>query len=403
MTFALEPEGSAVLAEVAELDETYGRDEILALRAEVEALGAERHAESFHRELAKRNLLAIGLPEPWGRSAGPTERYALHEALDAAGMPTYSLEMNETMAGMIARQGRPELVAEHLPKLLAGEWTYAGGYSEPEAGSDLLALRTRAVREGDEYVVTGTKLWTSSAHLADWIVTIVRTDPESQRHRGLSILVIDAKAPGVTIDAVPVVGGWRVNAVSFDSVRVPESHLLGEENRGWAVLSQALTDERTMSFGGRESRLLLARLIHRWAATEEDVDDVRAEALGDLVVELEIERLLNLRAAALGERGEDAAAEASMSKVFGSELAQRTAEWVDSALAVSNKGCHPLTTDVDKGCHPLSTSTGAGPAADPLIADAGQALRTSTAFTIIGGTSEVQRNVVADRGLGLPR
>jgi alkylation response protein AidB-like acyl-CoA dehydrogenase len=376
MTFDLHPEGTAVRAEVAELVDTYGRAEIEALRAEVLALGAERHADSFHRELAKRNLLAIGLPEPWGRGAGPTERYAFHEALDADGMPTYSLEIAETMAGMIARNGRPELVAEHLPKLLSGEWAYAGGYSEPEAGSDLLALRTRAVRDGDFYVVTGTKLWTSSAHLADWIVTIVRTDPDSQRHRGLSILVIDAKAPGVTIDAVPVIGGWRVNAISFDAVRVPATHLLGEENRGWAVISQALTDERTMSFGGRESRLLMARLIHRWSGTA--VDDVRAEQLGELVVELEIDRLLNLRAAALGERGEDAAAEASMSKVFGSELAQRTAEWVEGVVAAVSSN-------------------------DPLVADAAQALRTSTAFTIIGGTSEVQRNVIADRGLGLPR
>jgi alkylation response protein AidB-like acyl-CoA dehydrogenase len=347
------------------------------LRAEVRRLGAERHADSFHRELAKRNLLAINQPAPWGRSAGPTELYALHEALDVAGMPTYSLEISQAMAAMIARNGSPELVAEHLPKLLSGEWTYAGGYSEAEAGSDLLALRTRAVRDGDEFVVTGTKLWTSSAHLADWIVTIVRTDPESTRHRGISVLVIDAHAPGITIDAVPVIGGWRVNAVSFDAVRVPAGNLLGEENRGWAVMTAALNDERSMSFGGHESRLLLARLIHRWAATGAEVDDVRAEQLGDLVVELEIDRLLNLRVPGVTERGEDAAAAASMSKVFGSELAQRTAEWVEGVCV--------------------------GESDDPLVADAAQALRTSTAFTIIGGTSEVQRNVAATHGLGLPR
>jgi hypothetical protein len=377
MSFDLEPEGAAVRAEVRELVDTYGRAEILALRAEVHEFNAERHAESFHRELAKRNLIAVALPAPWGRSSGPTERYALHEALDVSGMPTYSLEISESFAGMILRHGRAEVVAEHLPRLLSGEWTYAGGYSEPEAGSDLLALRTRAVRDGEDYVVTGTKLWTSSAHLADWIVTIVRTDPEAQRHRGLSVLVIDAHAPGVTIDAVPVVGGWQVNAISFDEVRVPASHLLGAENRGWAVITAALNDERSMSFGGHESRLLLARLIHRWAATGAPVGDVRAEQLGELVVELEIDRLLNLRVPAVAERGESGAAEASISKVSGSELAQRTAEWVEGALVAEPD--------------------------HPLVADAAQALRTSTAFTIIGGTSEVQRNVIADHGLGLPR
>jgi hypothetical protein len=377
MSFDLEPEGAAVRAEVRELVDTYGRAEILALRAEVHEFNAERHAESFHRELAKRNLIAVALPAPWGRSSGPTERYALHEALDVSGMPTYSLEISESFAGMILRHGRAEVVAEHLPRLLSAEWTYAGGYSEPEAGSDLLALRTRAVRDGEDYVVTGTKLWTSSAHLADWIVTIVRTDPEAQRHRGLSVLVIDAHAPGVTIDAVPVVGGWQVNAISFDEVRVPASHLLGAENRGWAVITAALNDERSMSFGGHESRLLLARLIHRWAATGAPVGDVRAEQLGELVVELEIDRLLNLRVPAVAERGESGAAEASISKVSGSELAQRTAEWVEGALVAEPD--------------------------HPLVADAAQALRTSTAFTIIGGTSEVQRNVIADHGLGLPR
>lgn len=377
MSFDLEPEGAAVRAEVRELVDTYGRAEILALRAEVHEFNAERHAESFHRELAKRNLIAIALPAPWGRSSGPTERYALHEALDVSGMPTYSLEISESFAGMILRHGRAGVVAEHLPRLMSGEWTYAGGYSEPEAGSDLLALRTRAVRDGEDYVVTGTKLWTSSAHLADWIVTIVRTDPEAQRHRGLSVLVIDAHAPGVTIDAVPVVGGWQVNAISFDEVRVPASHLLGAENRGWAVITAALNDERSMSFGGHESRLLLARLIHRWAATGAPVGDVRAEQLGELVVELEIDRLLNLRVPAVAERGESAAAEASISKVSGSELAQRTAEWVEGALVAEPD--------------------------HPLVADAAQALRTSTAFTIIGGTSEVQRNVIAEHGLGLPR
>jgi len=376
----------AIVAEASELVDSYGAAEMTAMRDEIASLGAERHAESFHRRLADRSLLAIGLPEPQGRSATASQRYALHEVLDAAGMPTYSLEINEGMAGMIYRHARPEVAAQHLPKLLWGEWTYAGGYSEPEAGSDLLALRTRAVKDGDEYVVTGTKLWTSSGHLADWIVTIVRTDPDSSRHRGLSLLLVDAKSPGLTIDPVPVIGGWRVNAISYDEVRVPAANLLGEENQGWSIITQALADERTMSFGGRESRLLLARLARRWSRCADDVDPDDVATLGELVAELEIERLLNLRPAAMAERGEEAAAGSistavagSISKVFGSELAQRTAHWL------------------------ADVAPRAGVIGDQLADDIAVAERASTAFTIIGGTSEVQRNVIAERGLGLVR
>lgn len=387
MNFGWDADALAVVAEASELVSSYGATEIRALREEIKAHGAERHAASFHRRLGERGLLAIGLPPPWGRSATPTQRYALHEALDAAGLPTYSLEINEGMAGMIYRHARPEVAAAHLPKLLAGEWTYAGGYSEPEAGSDLLALHTRAVREGEEYLVTGTKLWTSSGHLADWIVTIVRTDPEASRSRGLSVLVIDAHAPGVAIDAVPVIGGWRVNSISFDQVRVPVTHLLGAENQGWSIITQALLDERSMSFGGRESRLLLARLVNRWAADADVADVADLETLGELVAELEIERLLNLRPAAMTERGDDvveagsmsAAAAGSISKVFGSELAQRTATWL--AELSPRLGLAEVTLGLDIAQHE----------------------RAATAFTIIGGTSEVQRNVIAERGLGLAR
>jgi alkylation response protein AidB-like acyl-CoA dehydrogenase len=379
VNFGWDDDERPIVASSTQLVDEYGAVEMRAIREEIESHGAERHAESFHRKLADRGLLAIGLPDPHGRSATSSQRYALHEVLDAAGMPTYSLEINEGMAGMIYRHARPETAAVHLPKLLAGAWTYAGGYSEPEAGSDLLALRTRAVRDGDTYVVTGTKLWTSSGQLADWIVTIVRTDSASSRHHGLSVLLIDARSPGLTIDPVPVIGGWRVNAISYDEVRVPASNLLGDEHHGWSIITRALAAERTMSFGGRESRLLLARLVRRWAQSVDGVDPDDLATLGELVAELEIERLLNLRPAAMAERGEDASSEGSMSKVFGSELAQRTAHWL------------------------ADVAPDAGVVDGELAEDIAVAERASTAFTIIGGTSEVQRNVIADRGLGLAR
>ena len=147
---------------------------------------------------------------------------------------------------------------------LDASWSYAGGYSEPEAGSDMLALRTKATRTPDgDFVVTGQKMWTSGAHLADWIYTLVRSEPDSTRHHGLSLLMIDAHAPGVTIQPVRVMGGWRVNACFFDDVHVPARALIGQAGQAWTMMSRALDMERSMSFGGREARLLLARYLDR--------------------------------------------------------------------------------------------------------------------------------------------
>jgi 3-oxocholest-4-en-26-oyl-CoA dehydrogenase alpha subunit len=310
--------------EVRALADSYGASEILAVRAEMESLEVERHAPSFYRELCQRGWVGLGWPEPHGRSATHIDRFVLHEELDAAGLPLYGVEISEAIGWMLVRHGPPELAATHLPKIVDGTWTYAGAYSEPEAGSDLLALRTRATRDGDVYRVSGSKLWTSGAHLADWIFAVLRTDPSAaKRHEGLSIVLIDTTSAGVEIRPVPVMGGWRVNACFFDEVEVPVERRVGGEGEGWAILSQALDVERSMSFGGRESRLLLARVIDR--LSDGDMGDADLERLGWLVTELEVERLMGLRLATMADRGESATVSASIAKVFGSELAQHVA------------------------------------------------------------------------------
>ena len=382
MNFGFSDDEAAWRDELTTFVESYGSDDHDALRDEARALDSERHARSFYAELCKRGWVGVGWPVPGVRPATPTERFVLHEQLDSAGLPMYGVEINEAIGWMLVRNGPEVLAAEHLPRICDGTWSYAGGYSEPEAGSDMFSVRTKAVRAGDTFRVTGSKLWTSGAHLADWIFALVRTDAEATGSRGLSMLLIDTSAPGVDVQPVRVMGGWRVNACFFDDVEVPAGNLVGEEGRGARIVGTALDTERAMSFGGREGRLLLARLLHRMGSAPDELNERSLERLGHLVAALEVERLLNLRTSAMLERGAVAGAEASMDKVASSELAQQVARFVADEL----------------GPDAQSTS-----GEDALAAAAEEAVRVSTVLSIIGGTSEIQRNVIAMRGLGLPR
>jgi alkylation response protein AidB-like acyl-CoA dehydrogenase len=384
MQFRLEDDERTLRDELRRHIDEFSADDMASMRAEMIALESDRQAPTlFHPWLVRQHVVGLGWPQPLGRPASQTERFVAHEELDSAGLPTYGLEQAEAVGWMLATFGPEELAAEHIPHIIDASWSYAGGYSEPEAGSDMLALRTKATRtHSGDYVVTGQKMWTSGAHLADWIYTLVRTDPESTRHRGLSLLMIDAHAPGVTIQPVRVMGGWRVNACFFDNVHVPAGALIGQPGQAWTMMSQALDMERSMSFGGREARLLLARYLDRIGRHGTELDDAAYRDLGHFIMELQAERLLGQQVVALGDRGESASGEASMSKLHGPAVAQRVAQWLVDALGPDAY---------------LQEST------DPLPRDVEHFLRASTVLSIIGGTSEIQRNIIAQRWLGLPR
>lgn len=356
--------------------------EMKALRAEMDALHVERYAPSFQRRLAREGLVGLTWPQPHGKGARVDQQFLMAEELECQGFPGYGLTTNQRGGGMLLRSGSPEQIAQHLPHIVDGSWTYCQGLSEPGAGSDLLALKTRAVRDGDHFVVNGAKLWTSSAHISTWCSLLVRTDPQQTRHRGLSLLLVDLKSPGVTIQSVWVMGGWHVNAVFYEDVRVPVSNLVGAENEGWKVITGNLDEERAMSFGGTETRLLCARLIHRLSERRDSLSQTDLEMLGRFVMELEADRLLYLRVGLAAARGEDTSGIGPMSKVYGSELAQQFIEWA---------------------CELLGSEVLFAESEDVLAADLEQQLRVATVLTVIGGTSEVQRNIVASRHLELPR
>jgi len=382
MNFLPDEHDSRYRDRLREVADGYDWPAMQAMREEIDGLAIERYSPSFHRKLAEAGLVGLSWPQPHGAGAPFDQQFLMAEELECQGFPGYGLTTNQRGGGMLLRSGTPEQIAEHLPHVVDGSWTYCQGLSEPGAGSDLLALKTRAVREGDHYIVNGAKLWTSSAHVSTWCSLLVRTDPEQERHRGLSLLLVDLKSPGITIQPVWVMGGWRVNAVFYDNVRVPVGNRVGEENEGWKVITGNLDEERAMSFGGTETRLLCARLIHRLSGRADELSGSDLETLGRFVMELEADRLLYLRVGLAGARGEDTSGIGPMSKVYGSELAQRFIEWACELLA--NLALYREGADV-------------------LGADLEQQLRTATVLTIIGGTSEVQRNIVANRHLGLPR
>lgn len=363
-----------------------------ALRREIEQLHAERYAISFHERLASDGLVGLRWPAPYGANARVEQQFLFAEELETQGFMGYALTTNLRGGGMLLRSGSEAQIAEHLPHIADGSWRYCQGLSESAAGSDLLSVRTRAVRQDDCFVVNGAKLWTSAAHISQWCSVLVRTDPSQTRHRGLSLLLVDLGSPGIEIQPVWVMGGWRVNAVFYNDVHVPVANLVGEENGGWDVLTGNLNEERAMSFGGTETRLLAARLIRRLQQRATELSEADLQTLGEFIADLEVDRLLYLRVGLAAARGEDTSGIGPMSKVYGSELAQRFSEWACEVLG------HETLFPEDAAAE-IAAEAGA----DVLAADLEQQLRTATVLTIIGGTSEVQRNLVATRYLDLPR
>src|SRR5487761_897774 len=173
------------------------------------------------------------------------EQFVLSQELHEAGAPT-SRQMLNLVGPTIMLHGTDEQKAEHLPPMLRGEVTWCQGYSEPGSGSDLASLQTRAVRDGDDYVVNGQKIWSSGAHRADWMFMLARTDPEAPKHRGISMLLLDMKTPGIQIQPlVNMAGDHHFNQEYFDNVRIPARNRVGEENRGWYVGATLLDFERS--------------------------------------------------------------------------------------------------------------------------------------------------------------
>jgi alkylation response protein AidB-like acyl-CoA dehydrogenase len=351
--------------------------------------GGPKYREALE-QMGADGWLGIGWPKEFGGQARSVmDQYVFFDEVQRAGFPIPFLTLC-TVGPTLMKYGTEEQKAKILPAILKGKCHFAIGYSEPNAGTDLAALRTRAVRDGDHYVVSGQKVFTSLAEYSDYIWLAVRTDPDAPRHKGISILMVDTKLPGFSLSPIHTLGGNRTNATYYDNIRVPVSMLVGRENDGWKLITTQLNHERValMSPGP------VARFVEEttaWARETKLPDGRRVidqpwaqENLAKALAHVEVLRLLTWRQAASIEQGRLDPAESSTVKVFGSE----------SFISI-----YRLLLEV---LGPQGIVKAGSPGA-VLHGRIEMYYRTAIVLTFGGGTNEVQRDIIAQVGLQMPR
>jgi alkylation response protein AidB-like acyl-CoA dehydrogenase len=381
-------------------------DEQRALRAELrgyfaglltpadrEALLTERHGPVYRdviRRMGRDGWLGVGWPvEYGGRGFGEIEQQIFVDEATRADVPLPSVTL-QTVGPTLQVHGTPEQRSRFLPAILAGEVHFAIGYTEPDAGTDLAALRTSAVRDGDCYVVNGQKIFTTGAHDADFVWLACRTGPPDSRHRGLSILIVDTRDPGFSW--TPIItcdGAHHVNATYYTDVRVPVGMRVGEENDGWRLITTQLNHERVMLGPAGRIAALYDR-VHDWAAVRStpdgvpllDLPDVR-RALAESFAVRHVNELLNWQVAASAADGPVAVADASATKVFGSEAVQRIGRRLAEVVGRHGDPGDPETVRLARWLDVHA--------------------KRNLVLTFGGGVNEVMRELVATAGLGLPR
>jgi alkylation response protein AidB-like acyl-CoA dehydrogenase len=341
---------------------------------------------AFNKKLAQKGWIAPAWPKEYGGlGATHLEQMIFSEELAYRRAPNGQRVFSVGMIGpTLIVHGSEEQKREHLPRITNGEVAWCQGYSEPGAGSDLASLQTRAERDGDDYVVNGQKIWTTGAHVSDWIFMVARTDQAAPKHKGVSFLLVDMKTPGVTVrPLVNMAGHHEFNEVYFEDVRVPRRNLVGQENNGLYVSMTLLDFERSSIGVSASGRRTLEELI-AFARERGQLDDRTRLQLAGLAVEIEVARMMSYRIAWMQQAGLHPSHEASMVKVYGTEMIQRLYN-----VAVNMLGGYGQL---------LPDSRWA-----PLKGIVEQGYLWNVAPTIYSGSNEIQRNIIATRGLGLPR
>ena len=353
---------------------------------EEEPVGALEFKRRFLKKLAARGWLTLHWPQEYGGlGAGLMQQLVFNEEMGYHMAPTDTFGAS-MMGPTLMHHGTEEQKAEHLSAIAAGDEVWCQGFSEPGSGSDLASLQTRAVRDGDDFVVNGQKIWTSHAQGADWCMLLARTDPGAPKHRGISFLMMEMRSPGVEVrPLVNMLGSPAFNEIFMADVRVPRRNLVSEENRGWYVATTTLDYERSGIGRVMWARRILEELIAYVRERGGPRPSSLRNQLADLWIANETARLLAYRVTWMQSRGEVPNAEASMSKLLGSEV----------QTAILRAGVNLLGA--------WGALRRGSPASPPLLGAMPEGYMATTSYTIAAGTSEIQRNIIATRGLGLPR
>ena len=343
----------------------------------------------FKKRLADRGWLTMAWPQEYGGLGAPHIRQMVfNEEMAYRGVPAG--DAGVSMVGPILMlYGTEEQKRYFLPRIARADIDWAQGYTEPDAGSDLASVQTRAEEDGDDFVVTGSKIWNGAHGGSNWMFMLVRTDPDAPKHRGISFLLTEMDVPGITVERIPMMWSADRALVTLDKVRVPKRHLVGELNRGWYVGAALLDFERSGVANSARGRRIVEELVQFCKENTRDgkplsEDPLIRSRLASLAVEVETCRLMSYNVAWMQSRQMIPNKEASIVKAFGTEMVVRLYQ-----LGMSILGLYGQLEPDSKWA--------------PLRGRIENAYMVSAASMVAAGTSEIQRNIIATRGLGLPR
>jgi alkylation response protein AidB-like acyl-CoA dehydrogenase len=350
-----------------------------AARAETHRSGTN-HWPPLSKALGDAGILDRAKP---GAGQDPVAMWLLSSEAEKLDAPFDSVGMSLVIAGVLEAMGTPDQRERVGAGLLSGDQTVCFGLTEPDGGSDLPAIKTRAVRDGDGWVINGAKMWTTMAHVADWVFLLCRTDTEAGRYDGFTVFVLPMTTPGISVEPITTMSTERSNATFYDDVRVGPEAVVGEPNGGWKVLGVMLGFERGMGNTGFLTPLL--RRFAQWAESTGAIGQpgVR-ERMAQIAIEAQVADLLTQRTVWTAATGRKPGTEGSIAKLYASEAYKRQAHWAQATAAPAS----------------LLGFGAAGAAAEGWI---DHDVRHAVPQTFQGGTSEINRNNIAERHLGLPR
>ncbi|MET8983562.1 acyl-CoA dehydrogenase family protein [Streptomyces sp. NPDC004539] len=354
-------------------------------------VGAKRFYRQTIRRLGADGWLGVGWPKEYGgRGLTPVEQFVFFDEAAQAGVPLPLMALN-TVGPTLMRYGTDEQKAYFLPRVLSGEIDFAIGYSEPGAGTDLAALKTKAVREGDEYVVNGQKIWTTNGDTADWIWLATRTDPDAPPHKGITMLLVPTTDPGYSCTVIRTLASHDTTASYYEDVRVPVANRVGAENEGWRLITNQLNHERVTLAAHGTMAIRALQDVQRWAGETKLADGRRVvdlpwvrRRLAQTHVKLDALKLLNWQMVQAVQNNTLTPQDASAVKVYGSEARRDAYAWLLEIVAAPG-------------------ALQEGSAGAVLHGELERGYRSAVIFTFGGGNNEIQREIITWIGLGMPR